>query len=332
MDAETIERGMSGNSPNEAVAYAQGAPPSSANYLADGASMTNNPANVDESNIGEECGADMDCVESAGEEQPSECPTPSSELLVSPQTARLLHSAKKNLQPCTREHAIQHIVNETTSGNNLLRSVQSQYILKEIISGLSLSLGAARSNFATVLLRVIEVHTHASGPGVLDETVGAIEHVHATGGTFTDEGKLVHRTRTLGLLTAVSVVARCALDSAMSDASSRKIILLFRTAISGIRNHWDMLPTAMNWLNRFLHSLREAGKMDLVLELHWTWAQERSESHDGLTLAILLLEWKYISHEDFLKLYATVSHITMRLMNLFKAVYIPEARQDEEEK
>lgn len=136
-------------------------------------------------------------------------------------------------------------------------------------------------------------------------------------GSFRAEGEIHPLEKTVGAV-------RCCSDSTILDATARKVILLLRTAISEIRDAWDLLPSAMESLQRFLHSLCACSKIDLVVQLLRMWAQERSQSHDGLTLAFfLLLERQSMSEKNFWGLYPTVPDITAGLMDLFNCANIP---------
>lgn len=95
--------------------------------------------------------------------------------------------------------------------------------------------------------------------------------------------------KTLGMLSAISVVARNVRNSGISDPSCRKVVRILRAGVDNvIVNAWNLLPLFLNTLQSFLNELMALGKVDYVECELLSWAKERCGTYDGLTLALLL--------------------------------------------
>lgn len=196
-----------------------------------------------------------------------------------------------HLKPSTRERVIQRHVEMTIEDELLLTSETSMYILEHIISGLASSTGSVRSNLASSLSRVVEVHFFASGSEALDLVVDAIVRVYGdrNGGTL-DEA--------LGMLAAISVLPRCVRQRDISASSCRNNVRLLRGGAGSIRSRsWNLLPLVLSILKHFLNELVMLGKIGFVASELLSWTEEQTRTYAGLTVALLLLlEYKFFFH------------------------------------
>lgn len=237
---------------------------------------------------------------------------PASKLPVSAKTLTNLQRAQHQLQPATLESVVQHTLSLTTSSG--LDSTASRYILKRLITGASASHGHARPNYATILLRLTKALANSSGADAVDAVIESVASVYDSAGSFDDRYARGRIEKTVGALASVSAVVRGARASDLSVASARSAIKMLRACVAGDATKWNLAPAVGEVLKELLANAKNAKILPQLMKPLWSWAESRSEMHDGLIVALLLrVEYAAIEADAFQRLYPMLDDLAVPL-------------------
>lgn len=244
---------------------------------------------------------------------------PPSGLPISLPTLHLLRRSRQPLEDPERDGIIKRIVDETITPTGNLDGDACVFVLEYVIAGLSLPSPAARENFTAALSNIIDFHLAGSGAEAVDAVSDAILRVYADAAGFNLKRRKTSIEVTLGLFSAVSVLVSADVARYMSARVSRKLLRRMREAVESGQVTSELLPGTLSTPQKLLKVLHLHGKIDWVKTALLKWADERIGTHDGLAIALmLLLDFKLITHEMFLKIYPTRADLRAALVTLFQ--------------
>lgn len=229
------------------------------------------------------------------------------------------------LDKCRRPHPFHTtaelsttVVSAALSEGNTLTTAPAKYVMRRLLTGVSVSSGAARLNYSLILTALTRQLVAKGGKNAPDDCVKAVKNVYGPEGSFDVRYVGALRERALGTVACIAAVVRACEGVKCSASAVRDIVAMLRSVVDADAAKWRLARAAIGVMERVLPLVKTRDK-DAVLKPLWAWCEAHLKKEDGLQLALLLQEKGLISNDAFVRLYPSLEgDVIAALMDTFE--------------